>query len=52
MSEGEAVDVFVDDGRLIIRRARPTLTELLTRCKPENRPETTDFGPPVGRGII
>jgi len=30
----------------------PSLDELLDQCKPENRPEPIDFGPPVGREVI
>ena len=54
LSEGAQVDVLVEGDHLVIRRARrrPTLDELLDQCKPENRPETIDFGPPVGREII
>ena len=54
LSEGAQVDVLVEGDHLVIRRARrrPTLDELLDQCKPENRPETIDWGPDVGREII
>ena len=54
LAEGAQVDVPVEGDPLVIRRARrrPTLDELLDQCTPENRPETIDFGPPVGREII
>ena len=47
LSEGAQVDVLVEGDHLVIRRARrrPTLDELLDQCKPENRPETIDWGP-------
>ena len=54
LAEGALVDVLVEGDHLVIRRARrrPKLDELLDQCKPENRPEPIDFGPPVGREII
>ena len=54
LAEGTQVDVIVEGDHLVIRRARrrPTLNELLDQCKPENRPEPIDFGPPVGREFI
>jgi hypothetical protein len=33
-------------------RSRPTLAELLAQCKPENRPDPIDFGPPVDKELI
>ena len=33
-----------------VRRA--TLDELLDHCKPEDRPDTVEFGPPVGSEMI
>ena len=44
--------VVVEGDHLVIRRGRPKLADLLARCKPENRPDPIDFGPPVGREII
>lgn len=52
LTEGTAVDVLVEGDHLVIRRQRPKLADLLAQCRPENRPETVDFGPPVGREII
>jgi len=54
LAEGALVNVLVEGDHLVIRRAgrRPKLDELLDQCKPENRPEPIDFGPPVGREII
>ncbi|MBV9248438.1 MAG: AbrB/MazE/SpoVT family DNA-binding domain-containing protein [Acetobacteraceae bacterium] len=54
LQEGSQVDVLVEGDHLVIRQARhrPTLEELLAQCKPENRPDPIDFGPPVGREII
>ena len=52
LAEGALVDVLVEGDHLIIRRQRPKLADLLAQCRPESRPETIDFGPPVGRKII
>jgi antitoxin MazE len=52
LKEGAQVDVVVEGDHLVIRRGRPKLADLLARCKPENRPDSIDFGPPVGREII
>jgi antitoxin MazE len=52
LTEGAYVDVLVEGDHLVIRRQRPRLADLLAQCKPENRPETIDFGVPVGREII
>jgi antitoxin MazE len=52
LKEGAQVDILVEGDHLVIRRERLTLAELLAQCKPENRPDPIDFGPPVGREII
>jgi antitoxin MazE len=54
LAVGSKVEVLVEGDHLVIRHARrrPTLDELLDQCKPENRPEPIDWGPPVGREII
>jgi antitoxin MazE len=52
LREGARVEVSVEGDHLIIRRGRLKLADLLAQCKPENRPEQVDFGPPVGREII
>jgi antitoxin MazE len=52
LSEGALVDVLVEGDHLVIRRRRPKLAELLSQCRPENKPETIDFGAPVGQEII
>jgi antitoxin MazE len=52
LTEGEKVDVSVEGDHLVIRRQRLKLAELLAACKPENRPDPVDFGPPVGRELI
>ena len=49
LKEGAQVEIVVEGDRLVIRRARLKLADLLAHCKPENRPETIDWGPPVGR---
>jgi antitoxin MazE len=50
--EGAKVEVGVEGDHLVIRRQRLNLAELLAACKPENRPDPIDFGPPVGRELI
>jgi len=53
LGEGSKVEVVVEGDHLAIRPTRRiTLAELLAQCKPENRPEPIDWGPPVGREII
>lgn len=52
LREGAQVDVMVEGDHLVIRRGRPSLADLLARCKPENRPDPMDFGPPVGREML
>ncbi len=52
LTEGSQIDVLVEGDHLIIRRQRLRLADLLAACKPENRPDPIDFGPPVGREII
>ena len=52
LEEGTQVDVLVEGNHLVIRRKRLKLADLLAQCKPENRPDPIDFGPPVGREII
>jgi antitoxin MazE len=52
LAEGSQVDVLVEGDHLVIRRQRPKLAVLLAQCRPENRPDPIDFGPPVGREII
>ena len=52
LAEGSRVDVVVEGDHLVIRRQRLKLADLLAQCRPENRPEAIDFGPPVGREII
>ncbi len=50
--EGAKVEVCVEGDHLVIRRQRLNLAELLAACKPENRPDPIDFGPPAGRELI
>lgn len=52
LAEGSLVDVLVEGDHLVIRRKRLKLSDLLSRCKPENRPEPIDWGPDVGHEII
>jgi antitoxin component of MazEF toxin-antitoxin module len=52
LTEGSRVDVLVEGDHLVIRRPRPKLADLLAQCRPENRPDPIDFGPPVGHEII
>lgn len=51
LHQGAEVDLQVEGDRLVIARRHATrrpLADLLAQCRPENRPETIDFGPPVG----
>jgi antitoxin MazE len=52
LREGSKVDVVVEGNHLVIRRPRLKLADLLAQCKPENRPDPIDFGPPVGKELI
>jgi antitoxin MazE len=52
LTEGSAVEIVIEGDHLVIRRQRLKLADLLAQCRPENRPEAIDFGPPVGREII
>ena len=52
LKEGAQVDVVVEGDHLVIRRKRLNLADLLAHCKPENRPDPIDFGPPVGREAL
>ena len=50
LDAGDAVDVSVDNGAIVIRAARPryTLDALVSRITPRNRHEETDWGAPEG----
>jgi antitoxin MazE len=52
MSAGTPVDVLIEGDHLVIRPARLTLADLLADCRADNRPETIDFGPAVGREMV
>jgi antitoxin MazE len=52
LKAGAQVEVTVEGDHLVIRRGRLRLADLLARCDKSNRPETVDFGPPVGCEII
>ncbi len=52
LKEGTPVDVLVEGDHLVIRRQRLRLADLLSQCKPENRPDPVDWGPDVGREIV
>jgi antitoxin MazE len=52
LNEGSQVEVMVEGDHLVIRRQRLKLADLLAACKPENRPDPIDFGPPAGRELI
>ena len=53
LKEGDAVDLDVDDGRLLVTPARPSydLKELLAEITKDNQPESFDTSP-VGREIL
>lgn len=49
LTEGTLVEVEADNHRIIIRRQRYSLEELLSRVTPENLPGEVDTGLPMGR---
>ena len=53
LKEGDAVDLDVDDGRLLITPAKPSydLKELLAEITEENQPESIDASP-MGQEIL
>lgn len=50
LDEGDAVDVSVDNGAIVIRPRRPrySLEELVARITPKNRHHENDWGGPLG----
>ena len=55
LHRGDEIELQVEGNRLVIARrhaSRTPLAELLAQCRPDNRPETVDFGPPAGREAI
>jgi antitoxin MazE len=53
LDEGTAVDLSIEDGRLVISTARPaySLDELLDLVTDENIHAETDWGPAVGHEV-
>ncbi len=51
IQDGDAVDVSVQDGAIVIRPAKPryALDDLVSRITPRNRHGETDWGPRTGR---
>lgn len=48
--EGAELEVLSDGERVILQPPKvPTLKQLLAQMKPANRPESVDWGEPVGR---
>jgi antitoxin MazE len=54
LAAGAPVDVLIEGDHLAIRpvRRRTALDELLAQCRPENRPDPIDFGPPAGTELL
>lgn len=53
---GDAVDVVVRDGNLVVKPVRRVrgghdLRELVSRIPKDYKPEEVDWGPPVGREV-
>lgn len=50
IAEGDAVELTVQDGAIVVRPARPrySLDELVARITPRNRHGETDWGGPTG----
>ena len=53
LAEGDAVDVSVQNGAIVIRPAAPayTLDTLVARIKPGNRHRESDWGAPAGNEV-
>ncbi|MCC6126063.1 MAG: AbrB/MazE/SpoVT family DNA-binding domain-containing protein [Pirellulales bacterium] len=54
VEDGATVDLRVEEGYLVIAPVgKPTYTleELVSKITPENRHESIDFGPPVGKEV-
>lgn len=53
LKEGDAIDLDIDDGRLLITPANPSydLKELLAEITEENQPESFDVSP-MGQEIL
>jgi antitoxin MazE len=53
LSEGDEVEMMVEDGRLTVRPVSPKLTleSLVAAITPENRHQETDWGEPVGNEL-
>ncbi|TDA70364.1 MAG: AbrB/MazE/SpoVT family DNA-binding domain-containing protein [Clostridia bacterium] len=49
LTEGTPVEVEADNHRIVIRRKRYTLEELLSKVTPENLHGEVDMGLPMGR---
>lgn len=51
LEEGDAVEILVEDGTILVRPARPTyvLRDLVARITPKNRHGQTEWGSVVGR---
>jgi antitoxin MazE len=51
LREGDRVAISVEDGQIVVRRAKPkyTLQELLSGLDPATVHDEIDSGPPVGR---
>ncbi len=54
VSDGQTVDVRVEDGRLIVEPVRKTysLEQMMENVTPEAMREAWDWGPDVGREIV
>lgn len=53
IGDGDAVDVAVENGTLVVRPARKryTIEELVADIRPDDRHGETDWGPPVGKEV-
>lgn len=52
LKTGDWVVIDASEGRVELRRATPTLEELVAGITPENRHGETDWGPDAGREIL
>ena len=53
VQDGDAVDVSIEDGTIVVRRVvkRYTIEELVADMPRDNRHGETDWGPPVGKEV-
>ena len=51
LREGDRVMLHLESGAILLRKAEPTLEDLIARVTDENRHAATEWRPPVGREV-